>query len=500
MPYKGYSYSKWSRNPPLDPSVMNDGQVRYDPYDDRVYFPKPADVPRRNPLYSIPYQDRFILYAPLRRLAFTGNRAMANLAAAMLAEPERLEPATRSEARSFVESVGLLSPPLVDPTVLDGESPFTPSVVVLLLTTSCNFRCAYCYASAGDSRGELMPIECGLAAIDVACRNAQQRGESSFSLSFHGGGEPTLAWEHLTSLVQHARSQPLPVHINLASNGVWTQEKRDWIVANVDDVSLSCDGLPEVQNRQRPLASGAPSSDGVYDTIQELDARGRSYGIRLTVTEAAIDSLAPGIDYLCRETACHSFQAEPAFGHGRARAERRALLSSDRFAAAFLDAYDVAHRHGRELVYSGARPLTLTGTFCSAPQTALIVGKEGRLTACYEVFDPGVDLGDQLFFGSIAGDGALTVNHARRRAFLNKIRERRALCRGCFCYYHCAGDCPAKTLTPDGQGHTLFGPRCEVNRAVMKGLLARLICEADGVWQGQQHPTSVLNSPNHFSR
>jgi uncharacterized protein len=151
---------------------------------------------------------------------------------------------------------------------------------------------------------------------------------------------------------------------------------------------------------------------------------------------------------------------------------------------AFLEAHDIASRHERELAYSGARPFALTGSFCMAPQAALIVGPEGRLTACYEVFDPSVDLGEQLFFGRIASDGALTVDHARRRAFLAKIHERRTLCRGCFCYYHCAGDCPAKTLTPDGQGHTLFGPRCEVNREITKGLLARLICQADGVWQG----------------
>ena len=471
---------------------MNDEQPRRDPYDDQVYSPRPADAARRSPLYSIPYQDHFILYSPLRRLAFAGNRAMANLAAATLAEPDGKEPAAQSEARTFLESVGLLQPPLVDPAVLDGETPFAPSIVVLLLTTSCNFRCAYCYASAGGARGGLMPLDAGLAAIDLACRNAQTRGEASYSLSIHGGGEPTLAWDHLRQLVEHARSRSLPAKISLASNGFWTQEQRDWILASIDDISLSCDGLPEVQDRQRPLASGAPTSEAVYATIRELDGHGKNYGIRLTVTEAAIDNLAPGIEHLCRETACRGFQAEPAFGHGRARAERRALLSGERFVAAFLQAHDVASRHGRELAYSGARPFALTGTFCAAPQSALIVGADGRLTACYEVFDSGVDLGEQFFFGRIAGDGTLSVDQARRRSFLSKIRERRALCRGCFCYYHCAGDCPAKTLTPDGQGHTRFGPRCEVNRAITKGLLARLICQADGVWKGQMASTFLL--------
>jgi uncharacterized protein len=454
------------------------------PYDDRAYFPGPADAASRSPLYRLPFQERFIAYAPLRRLAFVGNQAMVSLAAAALAQRAGATGAAPSEARSFLDSIGLCEPPLVDPATLDGEEPFAPSIVVLLLTTACNFRCGYCYASAGDPRGELMPLAAGLSAIDIASRNAQERDEPSFSLSFHGGGEPTMAWPHLCRLVEHARARPVPAKISLASNGLWTPEQRDFILANIDDVSLSCDGLPEVQDRQRPTAAGGPSSAAVFATIRDLDRWGGNYGIRLTVTETAIDSLAAGIEYLCRETGCRSFQAEPAFGHGRARAERRALLSGERFVAAFLEAHDIATRHGRELSYSGARPFALTGTFCMATQTALIVGPEGRLTACYEVFDPSVDLGEQLFFGRITQEGALAVNHARRRSFLAKIRERRALCRGCFCYYHCAGDCPAKTLTPDGKGHTGFGPRCEVNRAITQGLLLRQIHQAGGVWQG----------------
>jgi radical SAM protein with 4Fe4S-binding SPASM domain len=160
------------------------------------------------------------------------------------------------------------------------------------------------------------------------------------------------------------------------------------------------------------------------------------------------------------------------------------MASGDRFVSAFLSAFDIARGFRRDLSYSGAALSVLTENFCHAPQSSIIVGTDGRLTACYEVFDPSLELGAQFFFGRIA-EGVLHIDETARRSLLNKVRQRRMLCRGCFCYWHCAGDCPAATFSPDGAGHLRFGPRCEINRGVTKGLLVRFIQEGGGVWRGQ---------------
>jgi radical SAM protein with 4Fe4S-binding SPASM domain len=104
------------------------------------------------------------------------------------------------------------------------------------------------------------------------------------------------------------------------------------------------------------------------------------------------------------------------------------------------------------------------------------------------VFDPSQELGEAFFFGDLGRDGVLSVNQDRRNLLLKRVRERRELCRGCFCYWHCAGDCPAKTLTVDGAGHRYLGARCRVNRAVTKEILARLIFESGGTWRGERGP------------
>jgi uncharacterized protein len=294
-----------------------------------------------------------------------------------------------------------------------------------------------------------------------------------------------MAWKNFCSLVKYARSKSIPAKISLSTNGYWSKLKLNWVLANVDEISLSCDGTIDVQNIQRPLQSGGNTFDTVFETIRALDKNRKPYGIRLTVTESSVNALADSISFFCKESGCKSFQAEPAFDHGRAKGNGIALVNQQRFIKSYLAAYDIAAAHHRNLSYSGARPFTLTNTFCQAPLNALIVSNKGMLTACYEVFDPALELGELFFIGSLNSDQAIEINVDKHRSLLFKIEERRKLCRQCFCYWHCAGDCPAKTLTSHGNEHLYTGIRCNMNREITKELLLRNINESGGIWMGE---------------
>lgn len=445
-------------------------------------------------LYSIPFQDEHIIYLPLQRLAFIANHSMADYCARFQSDPgTKVQPDFR-EAHRFLSSAGFFNPPMPIPQSNQDEKAFTPSTAVLLLTTSCNFRCLYCYASAGGKKDTLLSLEAGKKAIDIVCNNARTKNEQRFSLCFHGGGEPTLAREHMRALVEYARGKELQAHISLSTNGYWTAEERDWILSNIDDISLSCDGLKEIHDRQRPSGTGKGTFDVVFDTIRIMDKQKASYGIRLTVTESTVETLPRSIEFLCKETGCGNFQAEPAFNHGRARTGGQSVSSTNRFVDSFLSSYDIARQYGRTLFYSGARPSVITDTFCMAPYNALIINNENKATACYEIFHSTLELAPVFFTGEMSASGRLQIDHDKRRKLLATIRQRRAACRKCFCYWHCAGDCPAKTLTADGKGHLHFGSRCEVNRAITKEILVRFIHEAGGVWHGTVHEPSPFPS------
>ena len=448
-------------------------------------------------IYAIPCNGRYIVYQPLKKLAFIANHSMVSFSEHILNGENDISDYENNDAYRFLNSAGFFDPVPVPQDLPGYAGIYKPSIAVLLLTTSCNFCCIYCYASAGTGKGNVMSPRTGYSAIDLACNNAKDAGAEYFTLNFHGGGEPTQAWKNFCSLVNYAHTRDLPARISISTNGYLNKKKLSWLLGNIDEISLSCDGTSDVQNLQRPLRSGHNTFDTVFETIRALDKHGKPYGIRLTVTESSIDSLPESISFFCKETGCKSFQAEPAFDHGRAKKNGIALSNQKRFAKSFIAAYDIALSHNRYLFYSGARPASLTSNFCQAPFNALVVSSRGLLTTCYEVFDPAHELGDLFFIGSLNSDRGIEINEVKHRFLLSRIEERRKLCRGCFCYWHCAGDCPAKTISPCGDGHLYTGIRCNINREITKELLLRYIHESGGIWMGKNVKQTVFSPGNN---
>ena len=436
-------------------------------------------------LYMIPFQGKYIIYRPLLPLAFVGNRAMADLCSRLYADSSALIGKDERQAYDFLKAAGFLNPDGPPPASSAEGSVYKPTTCVLFPTTRCNLGCTYCYAHGGDNRRQTLPLSMARAAILKICEHAMEQGLERYSLCFHGGGEPTMAWSFLKKCVAYARQQPLPVSTNLTTNGVWTAEKRAWLLDNIDEISLSFDGPAAIQNRQRPLRSGKGSFVQVMKTIEEMDRQGKSYGIRVTVTEENIADIPEIVAFICSETGTCALQVEPAFNYGRARRNRLAVETEEQFARAFLEGFDIACEHRRHMYYSGARPWLLTDRFCEAFSKALIVGPDGFITSCYEVCSRDHDLAGNFHFGNMGRNGGLTLNLQVRSDLLARIGERRQTCRDCFCYFHCAGDCPSKTFSQAMMGFPARGSRCRLNQTITKELIGRYILQGQGIWKGR---------------
>ncbi len=336
-------------------------------------------------IFTIPIQDKVILYRPLLRLAFVGNQAMADLTMRLARQRANAGVDAPEEVMTYLDAIGFLRPDPKPPPPPDRS--FRPTMAVLLLTSRCNLRCTYCYADGGEGLERNLSLELARTAIDQVYQNALVQGKREFRLSFHGGGEPVQAWETLVEASTYARSKDLSCHISMVTNGVWSQRQRDWVLENLNGVTISFDGIQETQDRQRPFPSGQGSFDAVMRTIRALDEADFSYGIRMTATAPWRDRLAEDVRFICQETGCPAMQVEPAFNSRRGEHQGPTDEESMSFAEAFLSAFDIARSTGRQLTYSGARPWLITQAFCSAPYRALIVNPEGDLVVCYEVTD-----------------------------------------------------------------------------------------------------------------
>lgn len=431
------------------------------------------------PVNGVEGVGKYILYRPLIGIAFVGNRAMADLTLRALQEPqEQTTQESLPEALAFLRDIGFLAP---DPPVnLEISSRLTTAV--LLLTNRCQLRCIYCYAAAGDQPGQSLPVSYGKALIDYVCQQALEAGLPDYDLAIHGGGEPTFAWTTLKSLVAYARQKPLHARINLTTNAIWSPGMRDWILKNIDSLSISMDGSPATQDHQRPFVSGEKSSPIVSENLRALDEHNFPYGIRMTAI-SPFTQLPRDVEYLCTHTGCRSIQVEPAFNTARGQHIFPDGEQYQAFVEAFLQAFQIAKSYNCRFYYSGARPGVVTTTFCSAPYGALAVAPSGRLVACYEIANESHPLLSISSLGWVDDQGVhpdFTAHQHLHQLFA----ERRASCRDCFCYWSCAGDCYARAFLPQPDGHLYKSLRCDMNRLITARLLLGLIAEGDGVWRG----------------
>ena len=75
------------------------------------------------------------------------------------------------------------------------------------------------------------------------------------AVRFHGVGEPTLNWDVLVGIAEHAADlcskNNIRLELTLATNGILTDAQRAWLGKNMTSVRLSFDGFAEVQNSQQ---------------------------------------------------------------------------------------------------------------------------------------------------------------------------------------------------------------------------------------------------------
>jgi uncharacterized protein len=437
-------------------------------------------------LFVIPVRDAYLVYAPLRRAAFLASAAVVNGIADLQEGIFDESPAERRDLLELLRRLEIVDGPEEVRPITTFRGDPRPTSVTLFLTTACNLRCTYCYASAGDTPTRVMPLEVAQRGIDFVIANALARGEPAIGIDYHGGGEPSVNWKTLTGSLDHARRRAadsgLEVHAGMATNGVLADHKIDWIIANLEGVSLSFDGLPEVHDANRLTVLGQGSSGQVLHTLRRFDAADFDYGVRLTVTREHIPKMEASIRYLCAHFHPRSIQVEPAYQLGRWRDAPSA--ETEEFIAGFRAAQAAARSFGQEIEFSAARVGQLSNHFCGITQDSFCLSADGNVSACYETFLEENEWAGTFFYGSY--DEA-RGNYRFNLPVLNHLRqqtvEQRPFCQGCFARWTCGGDCYHKALTVNGAGEFAGSDRCHIIRELTTDQILAKIQQSGGlVW------------------
>ena len=176
------------------------------------------------------------------------------------------------------------------------------------LTTRCNLCCRYCYNAAERNKiiEQSIPLEIAYSAIDWYFSNNDSR-----HIRFYGPGEPTQEFEKMKLITEKAKrhsNRGSDVTVEIQTNGVFTNEVREWILDNANIVWMSFDGMKDIQDYNRPinpkyskLFGGKTSSDVLEDNVRWLIGnrgdRNLMVGARATITDKNVNQQKEMVDY-----------------------------------------------------------------------------------------------------------------------------------------------------------------------------------------------------------
>jgi len=427
---------------------------------------KPTLDPMKD-IFVIPLsKNRYMVYAPKDRLIFsTDKESLPKLSALYKSLAEESKKKIKRKIRKTGRRKKTKISKLVGVTG-----------VTLCPTTDCNLRCVYCYASGGE-RKKYMDWKLAKAAIDFALSRSKK--SKRFSLGFHGGGEPFMAFDLMKKSVEYAKKRcknhKMKMVLSSATNGVLTDKQLDWVIKNKMRLNVSIDGMPDIQNKLRPLPNKGESYPFVEKTIRRLVKEKVPFGVRSTITKDTVHKMKDIVEYF-HKMGIKTIHFEPAFECGRCLKTKTATPEPLVFFKNYIKAFEAAEKFGIEFYYSGGTIDKLTDTFCGAAGRNFFVTSDGYITSCLEVMHKDDPASKIFFYGKYDERGGnFRIYEKRLKLLVSRNIKNLEGCQSCFCKFHCAGDCLVKAWRETGSLFETGTERCIVNRKAVKYVLLRYL-------------------------
>ena len=346
--------------------------------------------------------------------------------------------------------------------------------LVLSLTEKCNCRCRYCFLDANIC-GKVMTKELLRDSIDKAIELANGR---IINLSAFGG-EPGTETDLLTEMVEYSKTiKNQKFKYSITTNGIFNEKVLKLLIDNKFSVSFSMDGLPMVQNYQRPLANGKDSYNVVEPTLKKLVENNINLKVRCTVTKFSVDKMVETVRWL-HNIGVEKVHFEPVTPGGRGCNDNDLLQppSARDFAENLIAAIKVGSNLGVDVIcFPYMNMMIAPIIFCDGNiNNRLVVSPEGVLSTCVEVQKREHELFSYLGLGNYNFENrTFDIEYNERRGAkrgCEALKESKRACKLCPLKFFCGGGCPTRNYRGTGNSEKVDEYRCDIIRLVMPYVL-----------------------------
>lgn len=307
----------------------------------------------------------------------------------------------------------------------------------ILPSFKCNFACSYCFSAKGRATEEVT-AENLLATIDFFVSRSRIDSDR-LSISYLGGGEPTLSWDKVRLGIEHAddlaKKQGIRIYHTIVTNGsTMTVDMARFLREHDVLVRVSFEILPEIQALQR----------GQYDNVRRglniLAQECTRHMIRSMITPDNVCRLEEMVRILGKDyPAVHAALFDPITSSHTFHDTETTHVFYENYMRHFLEARRLGRETGIDVANATLRNLDLivdrycAGEFCLTP--------DGSITICHQVSSPRETGYEDFVYGKVT-DGKLKVD---REKFL-RLKSRYTVydsprCEDCDVRWTCGGGC-----------------------------------------------------------
>jgi radical SAM protein with 4Fe4S-binding SPASM domain len=295
-----------------------------------------------------------------------------------------------------------------------------------------------------------MDLRLAAAAVDWMVDRVRKIGRKSLDIHFFGG-EPLFAPDVVDTVIHYARfcsmQSGLIPKFEVATNGVFDEDRCRFVGDYIDTVVLSFDGPEEIQNKYRSLKSGKEIYEIVARNAHHLSKAPSRLCIRTCVTQETVSYLDQVTEWFCRTFQPCVIDYETLKPTDESEAAGLSPPDPWEFAIMCIRALRIAEKYGVMPVYAAASIDTLRHSFCPVGRDTVIISPDGRINACYLLEQDWKNKDLELNLGYIDNSRAINLDQSSIER-VRKISTGPDKCRRCLARWHCAGGCHVSNTYP----------------------------------------------------